>query len=99
MGRLRGYFDWLFKDYNGRYGKYVIAEAPNLPLILFMVGIVLAVICYPGFFQSFFAIVAYLALLVWGYRESRTGRSRFRKLLGYLGILAAIGAFVMRLGF
>lgn len=99
MAQLKFYLDWMFKDMNGRNGKYVIAEAPNLPLVLFMVFIILAVISYPGFFQSLFSFAAYIALLYWGVREARGGRSRFRKLLGYLGVLAVIGAVVLRLGF
>ncbi len=99
MARLKQYLDWLFKDLQGRRGKYVIAEAPNLPLITFMVLIVLAVVVYPGFWQSLFAISAYIALAYWGYHESRIGRSRFRKLLGYLGVIAVVGAFLLRLGF
>jgi hypothetical protein len=92
MSRIRNFFDWLFKDLNGRHGKYVIAEVPNLPLIIFMVAIVLSVAIYPGPVQKFFAIVAYISILYWGFREWRGGRSRFRKLLGFLGLLGAIGA-------
>lgn len=99
MAHPKYYLDWIFKDLHGRNGKYVLAEAPNLPLIVFMVSIVLAVIVYPGFFQTLFAFISYIALFYWGYHEARSGRSRFRRLLGYFGILAVIGALVMRLGF
>jgi len=99
MTKIKHYLDWLFKDLNGRNGKYVIAEAPNIPLILFMVFIVLAVVVYPGFFQTLCSIIAYTALGYWSYKEVRTGRSRFRNLLGYLGIMTVLGALLMRLGF
>lgn len=98
MARIKHYMDWLFKDLTVRRGEYVIMEAPNLPLIVFMVAIVLAVVMYPGFFQSACAVIAYAALVWWGIAEARGGRSRFRRLLGYLGILAVIGA-VLVLGF
>ncbi|HEX8227194.1 MAG TPA: hypothetical protein VF572_04990 [Candidatus Saccharimonadales bacterium] len=99
MARAKYYMDWIFKDLNGRKGKYVIAEAPNLPLIIFTVFIILAVVVYPGFFQTLCAFIAYAALLWWGIAEARSGRSRFRKLLGYAGILAVAGALLLRLGF
>ncbi len=99
MNRLSIYLDWLFKDLHGRRGKYIIAEAPNKPLALFMVAIVLAVVVYPGFWQRSFAIIAYIALAYWSYLEIRTGRSRFRKLLGIGGALAVLGALLLHLGF
>ena len=99
MIQLKQQLDWLFKDLQGRRGKYVIAEAPNIPLAIFMICIVLAVVVFPGFWQSLFAVLAYIALAYWGYHELRTGRSRFRKLLGYLGVVAVVGAFLLRLGF
>lgn len=99
MERAKYYLDYMFKDLNGRKGKYVIAEVPNIPLAVFMISIVMAVVFYPGFFKSLLAVIAYVALLWWSYRESRSGRSRFRKLLGYLGYVAAVGAVLLRLGF
>ncbi len=99
MAKLRYYIDWLFRDQTERKGKYVFAEHPNLPLIVFMVCIVLSVVVYPGFFQSLFAATAYLALVYWSILEVHSGRSRFRRLLGYLGVLAVIGALWLRLGF
>ncbi len=99
MARIKYYLDWLYKDQNGRNGKYVIAEAPNLPLIIFMVSIVLAVVVYPGIFQKFLVVVAYIALTWWGILEIRSGRSRFRRLLGILGIVAVVGALLLGLGF
>ena len=98
MAQAKQYLDWLFKDLNGRKGKYVIAEAPNLPLIIFMAGIILALVVYPGFWQRLFAVIAYAALAWWGIQEARGGRSRFRKLLGWLGILAVVGALLLGLG-
>jgi hypothetical protein len=99
MARIRYWLDWLFKDLQGRRGKYVIAEVPNLPLAIFMVSIVLALVFYPGFSKVVVTIIAYAALLWWSYLESNGGRSRFRKLLGYLGYAAVLGAVVLRIGF
>lgn len=98
MQRARYYTDWLFKDLHGRRGSYVIAEVPNLPLIIFMLSIVLGVILYPGFWQTAFIILAYLSLAYWSYLEVTSGRSRFRRLLGMLGIISILGAILLSLG-
>lgn len=84
--------DWLFRDQTTRRGKYVIAEVPNLPLLIFMAAIVVGVAANPGFFQKFFLFAAFAALIYWGVKEYRGGHSRFRKLLGILSVLSAIGA-------
>ncbi|HSH18503.1 MAG TPA: hypothetical protein VK978_03895 [Candidatus Saccharimonadales bacterium] len=99
LSRLHYYADWLFQDRTVRRGKYVIAEVPNLPLVIFMACIVLGVLLNPGFLQKSLIILAYTSLTYWGHLEWRSGRSRFRKLLGILGILAVIGALLLRLGF
>ncbi len=98
MTYIKQRLDWLFKDLHGRNGKYIIAEAPNIPLGVFMIAIILAVVVFPGFWQRAFAIVAYLALGWWSFLEIRSGRSRFRQLLGWFGGLAVIGAIVLHLG-
>lgn len=98
MQKVHYYMDWLFKDLNSRKGKYVIAEVPNAPLLIFMVSIIVAVVANPGVFQTIMVVIAYIAIAYWGYAEWRSGRSRFRKLLGILSLLAVIGALVMHLG-
>jgi hypothetical protein len=95
MSRLRYYINWMFKDLTQRRGKYVIAEVPNVPLLIFMASIFLSVIIYPGPVQKFFATTAYIAMAYWGFQEWRGGRSRFRKLLGILGLIAVVGAFML----
>lgn len=96
MQRLRYYTNWLFRDLTERKGKYVIAEVPNAPLLIFMIAIVLSIAVYPGIMQTSLQVVALLALFYWGLLEYRGGRSRFRKLLGMLGMLfVVIAAFLM----
>lgn len=95
ISKLRYSLNWLFRDLTERRGKYVIAEVPNLPLLIFMISVVLSLAIYPGVVQKTCAVIAYVALLYWGIQESRGGRSRFRKLMGIMGILGAIGAFAL----
>lgn len=95
MQQLRSWFNWLFRDLTERRGKYVIAEVPNLPLIIFMISLVIGVAVYPGFVQKSFMALAVVSLFYWGLLEYRSGRSRFRKLLGILGMLSTIGAIFL----
>ncbi|HSH55739.1 MAG TPA: hypothetical protein VK983_02855 [Candidatus Limnocylindrales bacterium] len=98
MDRLRYYADWLFKDLHGRRGGYIIGEVPNLPLIIFVISLMLAVVLYPGFLQTMFIILAYASLTYWSYLEVISGRSRFRKLLGILGFVSIALALMLRIG-
>lgn len=91
------YIDWLFRDQSARRGDYVIAEAPNAPLLIFMICIVLSVVIYPGPVQKLLVIIAYSAFTVWSIMELRSGRSRFRRMLGGLGVIAIIGAVLLGL--
>lgn len=95
MAKIKYWLDWLFRDQTERRGKYVIAEVPNWPLLVFMLTVILGVIQYPGFFQKFLLTISFIALIYWGFKEFRGGRSRFRRLLGILGILASIGAVLL----
>lgn len=95
MQKARYYADWLFKDLRGRRGKYIIAEVPNLPLVVFMISVVLGVILYPGFWQTLFQIIAFASLTIWSLGEYRGGHSRFRKLLGILGLASVLIVFVL----
>jgi hypothetical protein len=95
MDRIRYYTNWLFQDLTQRRGKYVIAEVPNVPLVIFMLAIVFSLAVYPGPLQTTLSVVAFLALFYWGLQEFRSGRSRFRKLLGILGMLSVVGALLL----
>lgn len=97
MDSIRRYSNWLFRDMTERRGKYVIAEVPNLPLVVFMVSLIISLAIYPGALQTTLAVVAYISLFYWGFQEWRGGRSRFRKLLGILGMVATVGAVFLML--
>lgn len=92
---MRFWSDWLFRDLTVRRGKYVIAETPNAPLIVFMVAIVLAVLTNPGFLQRTLFTIAFATFIYWGWQEWHSGRSRFRKLLGMLAIVSVAGAVLL----
>lgn len=97
MDKVRYYMNWWFRDLTERRGKYVIAEVPNLPLVIFMISLVVSVAVYPGPTQTVFTYIAYTSLGYWGLLEYRGGRSRFRKLLGALAMLSVAVAFLLRL--
>lgn len=98
MHSLKHHLDWWFKDLTVRRGSYVIAEPINRPLVIFTVSIILALVSYKGFWQFAFTIIAYGALTYWAIKEIRSGRSRFRKGLGIMALVAVAGALALGLG-
>lgn len=98
MQRIKRHADWWFKDLTVRKGQYVIAETPTLPLVVFAVSIFISIITYKGFVHVTATLIAYAAVTYWGVIEVRTGKSRFRKLLGIMAIIAVAGALLMRMG-
>ncbi len=93
--KVHYWLDWLCRDLTTRKGSYVIVEAPNAWLIAFMISLIIGVVVYPGLLQKILLIIAYVTLSVWGWKELRTGRSNFRRVLGGAGIVAAIVALIL----
>ena len=67
-------FDRIFR--NPETGQVVIAQAPNLPLIIFLVASVVRLV-FPAA-----GIVAAIALAWWSVAEIGWGDSLFRRFLG-----------------
>lgn len=74
--------DTFFKDKNGHV---VILQTPNLPLIVWFVGTLLAKVIGGAVFSA----LAFCALLFWALIEIGWGSSYFRRVLG-LVVLAVI---------
>lgn len=98
MQKIKRYADWFFKDLTVRKGRYVIAEPVTLPLIVFTISILLALMTYKGVLHLTFVLVAYSSIAYWGYWEIKHGKSRFRKTLGIMALTALAGALIMKMG-
>ena len=82
-------FDKTFRDSNG---EIVIAQMPNLPLIVFLVATILSLIFTNGKINTALDILANGSLFTWAWMELFQGVNYFRRGLGlavFIGIIAS----------
>ena len=80
--------NWLFR--NRHTGEITIGQAPNPPLIIWLVATVIKVIFDPsGAIGTALTVVGTGALIVWAVDEIVRGVNPFRRALGTV-VLAAI---------
>ncbi len=84
-------FDRTFRDSDG---KIVLAQAPNLPLIVWLVATLLKLVLTSGKIYTGLDLVAFGSLFTWAWQELFQGVNYFRRALG---LMALVGMFVMRL--
>jgi hypothetical protein len=81
--------DWVFR--NRRTGAITIAQAPNPPLIVWLVATVINLIVSPsGALGTALTATGTGALIIWAGDELIRGVNPFRRALGAL-VLVAIG--------
>ena len=69
----------IFKDKNGRI---VIAQKPNLPIIVWFVSFVASYLPFRDSVISFLALFSFGVLFTWAWLEIFSGVNLFRRLLG-----------------
>lgn len=80
-------FDWLFR--NRQTGEITIAQAPNPPLIIWLVATIINVIFSPaGTIGTVFTVIGTGALAIWAGDELIRGVNPFRRAAG--GIVLAV---------
>ncbi|MHC5599097.1 MAG: hypothetical protein ACYTXC_24660 [Nostoc sp.] len=80
--------DKTFRDSNG---KIVIAQMPNLPLIVWIVASLLSLIITNGKINTVLDVLANGSLFTWAWLELFQGVNYFRRALGlavFIGIIA-----------
>ncbi|MBF2067278.1 MAG: hypothetical protein IGS39_23105 [Calothrix sp. C42_A2020_038] len=80
-------FDKIFRDNNG---NIVIAQPPNLPIILWAVASLLKLVFTSGEINIGLDAVAYGALFTWGWEELFQGVNYFRRTLGLIVLVGVI---------
>lgn len=70
--------DWLFKNNSG---KVVLAQQPNLPVIIAFI-LVIGSWIFTNNLGDFFRVGFYFALLWWSWLELAYGVNGFRRMLG-----------------
>ena len=79
--------DKTFRDSNG---KIVLAQMPNLPLIVWIVASLLALLFTNGKINTVLVLLADGSLFTWAWMELFQGVNYFRRLLGlavFIGII------------
>jgi hypothetical protein len=84
-------FDRTFRD---RDGNIVIAQMPNLPLLVGVSATLLQALLPSGTLQTGLDLVAFGTLFTWAWQELFEGVNYFRRSLG---LLALIGLIALRL--
>jgi hypothetical protein len=81
------FFDKTFRD---REGKIVIAQMPNLPIIVWISASLLGLIFTTGKINTGLNLVAFGSLFTWAWEELFQGVNYFRKTLGLIVLISAI---------
>ena len=82
-------FDRTFRDSEG---KIVIAQMPNLPLLVWLAATVLQFMLPSGQLQTTFSLVAFGALFTWAWQELFEGVNYFRRVLGLVVLFGVIAS-------
>jgi hypothetical protein len=84
-------FDKTFRD---NEGNIVIAQPPNLPLLVGITATVLSLIVKSGNIHIGLEAVAFGSLFTWAWQELFEGVNYFRRALGLLVLIAVIASRV-----
>jgi hypothetical protein len=79
-------FDKIFRDSNG---EIVLAQMPNLPIIIWIVASLLKLIFTTGVGNTALDVLAFGSLFTWAWLELFQGVNYFRRALGF-GVLIAV---------
>lgn len=80
-------FDRIFRD---DQGNIVIAQKPNLPVLVGTAAIALQFIFSKGEVHTALALIAFGALFTWAWQELFKGVNYFRRALGLIGLVGLI---------
>lgn len=82
-------FDKFFRNSEG---EIVIAQPPNLPLILWFSATLLQLILTTGKIHTALDAIAFGSLFTWAWLEIFEGVNYFRRTLGFCVLIAAIAS-------
>ncbi len=80
-------FDRTFRDSEG---KIVLAQMPNLPLLVWLAATLLQFILTSGTIHTGLDLVAFGSLFTWAWQELFQGVNYFRRTLGLVVLVGAI---------
>lgn len=80
-------FNQVFRDSEG---KIVLAQMPNLPLIVWIVASLLKILLTTGKINMGLDVLAFGSLFTWAWEELFQGVNYFRRTLGFLVLFSLI---------
>ena len=80
-------FDRTFRDSEG---KIVLAQMPNLPVLIWLAATLLQLIRPSGKIQTGLDLVAFGALFTWAWQELFEGVNYFRRSLGLVVLVGLV---------
>ena len=81
-------FDKIFRDSNG---NIVIAQPPNLPIIVWGVASLLKLFFINGLINVGLDLIAFGSLFTWAWLELFQGVNYFRRMLGFVVLVGFVG--------
>lgn len=85
-------FDRTFRDSEG---KLVLAQPPNLPILVWVVASLLQLVFTSGKIHTGLDLVAFGSLFTWAWEELFQGVNYFRRSLGLVVLVGAIGLRIL----
>ena len=80
-------FDRIFRD---NEGNIVIAQPPNLPIIVGAAATLLQLVLPAGKIQTLLVLVAFGTLFTWAWQELFEGVNYFRRGLGLISLIGLV---------
>lgn len=89
-------FDKIFRDSNG---NIVIAQPPNLPIILWGITTLLKLVFTSGKINIALDVVSYGILFTWAWLELFQGVNYFRRTLGLIVLVGVVASRIYTLAY
>ncbi|MBW4516134.1 MAG: hypothetical protein KME11_13045 [Timaviella obliquedivisa GSE-PSE-MK23-08B] len=86
-------FDKAFRDSDG---NIVVAQMPNLPILVFLTATLLTLIPTGDSIHRGLGAIAFGSLFTWAWQEIFEGVNYFRRSLGFVVLLGAIASAFSR---
>lgn len=83
------FFNQVFRDDEG---KIVIAQLPNLPIIVWIVATLLKMIFVTGQINTGLELLAFGSLFTWAWGELFQGVNYFRRTLGLIVLVSLLAS-------
>lgn len=91
QGKLAGMEDTLLnRTFRDSDGKLVIAQMPNLPLMVWLAATLLQLFFASGSLHTGLGALAFGALFTWAWQELFQGVNYFRRALGFVVLLGVL---------